>query len=149
MLKNISPILTPDLLWALAAMGHGDRLVIVDANYPAYSRHQRTILLPGVTLVEAVKEILSLLPVDDFIEFPAMRMVSDGGAPSMLPVHLEVQALLNSAEGRSVGFQAVERTPFYELASKAFAVVATTDNSAYGCFVLTKGVVRTSANPGA
>lgn len=142
MLKNIPVRLTPDLLWALAAMGHGDRLAIVDANYPAYSKHERVIPMPGVSLVDAVRDIVRLMPVDDFVEQPAACMVPDQQPSHVADVHLVVQKILDEAEGRAVGMRAVERTPFYELASTAFAVVATTDNRAFGCFILTKGVIR-------
>ena len=144
MLKGIPPTLPPDLLWVLAAMGHGDRLAIVDANYPAHSRHQRVIHLPGVSLVQAVRDILQLLPVDDFVEQPACRMVPDGEPRHVADVHRDIQQLLDAAESRQVNVQAVERTPFYELASGAFGVVATSDNRAFGCFILTKGVIRAS-----
>lgn len=146
MLKSVPPTLTPDLLWALAAMGHGDRLVVVDANYPAYSHHERVMPLPGVSLVRAVGDILKLLPVDDFIEHPVCRMIPDGESGHVADVHRDIQELLDAAEGRQVKMQAVERTPFYELAAGAFGVVATTDNRPYGCFILTKGVIRSPGN---
>lgn len=142
MLKTIPPTLTPELLWVLAAMGHGDRLAIVNANYPAYSRHDRVIALPGVSLVDAITAILQLMPVDDLIDMPAFRMVPDGKPDDMPEVHRDVQRLLDAAEGRAVGMQAVKRTPFFELAETSFAAVATTDNRPFGCFVFTKGVVR-------
>jgi len=142
MLKQIPRSLTPDLLWALAAMGHGDRLALVDANYPAYAKHKRVMALPGVSLLDAARDILRLLPVDDFSEFPAFRMVPDGEKDHVAAVHREIQQLLDTAEQRKVGMQAIERTPFYELASTAFAAVATTDNRAFGCFIFTKGVIK-------
>jgi L-fucose mutarotase len=105
MLKTIPATLSPDLLWTMAAMGHGDRLVIVDANYPAYSRHRRIIPLIGVPLTTAIADILRLMPVDDFIDMPAFRMVPDGELEHVANVHREVQQLLNAAERRPVGMQ--------------------------------------------
>lgn len=145
MLKTIPPTLTPDLLWVLAAMGHGDRLALVNANYPAYARHARVIALPGVSLVAAFTDILQLMPVDDLADLPAFRMVPDGEPGEVPQVHRDVQQVLDAAEGRAVGMQAVERTPFFALAGSAFAAVATTDNRPFGCFVITKGVVRAAA----
>ena len=113
MLKTIPPALTPDLLWVLAAMGHGDRLAIVNANYPAYSRHERVIVLPGVSLMDAISAIVQLMPVDDVTDMPAFRMVPDGKPDDLVEVHRDVQRLLDAAEGRAVGMQAVERTPFF------------------------------------
>ncbi len=143
MLKTIPPALTPELLWVIAAMGHGDRLAIVNANYPAYARHERVIALAGVSLVDAVTAILQLMPVDDTIDLPAFRMVPEGQAGDMPQVHRDVQLALEVAEGRAVRMQALERTSFFELAETSFAAVATTDNRPFGCFVITKGVVRT------
>lgn len=142
MLKAIPPALTPDLLWAIAAMGHGDRLALVNANYPAYSRHGRVIALAGVSLVDALTAILQLMPVDDVVDPPAFRMVPDGQPGDLPAVHRDVQQVLDAAEGRAVRMQALQRMPFFDLAATAFAVVATTDNRPFGCFVITKGVVR-------
>ena len=143
MLKTIPPVLTPDLLWVIAAMGHGDRLAIVNANYPAWSRHERVIALPGVSLVSALTAILQLMPLDDIGDTPAHRMVPDGRPDDITEVHRDAQQVLDIAAQREVAMQAVERTPFLELAGTAFAVVATTDNRPFGCFLITKGVVRT------
>lgn len=141
-LKTIPPALTPDLLWAIAAMGHGDRLALVNANYPAWSRHSRVIALPGVPLVDALGAILQLMPVDDLGDSPAVCMVPDGQPQATQAVHREVQQVLDAAEGRTVPMQAVGRAPFLALAGTAFAAVATTDNRPFGCFLITKGVVR-------
>ena len=141
MLKGIPRTLGPDLLWALAAMGHGDRLAIVDANYPAHSHSTRVIPLAAVPLVDAVTDVLTLYPVDDFLEPAAFRMVPDGEPDAEFDVHRDVERVTSAKEGRPVRFEAVERTRFYELAAGCFATVATTDDRPYGCFVITKGVV--------
>jgi L-fucose mutarotase len=142
MLKTIPPVLTPDLLWTLAAMGHGDRLALVNANYPAYARHERVIMLPGVSLVDAAAAILQLMPVDDLGGTPVSRMVPDGQPGQIADAHHDVQRVLDAAENRAVPMQALERTPFFALASTAFAAVLATDNRPFGCFLITKGVVR-------
>lgn len=142
MLKTIPPILPPDLLWVLAAMGHGDRLAVVNANYPAYSWHDRVIALPGVTLVDAITAILRLMPLDDITGGPVLRMVPDGDPGHMAEVHQDVQEVANAAEARPVGSQPVARAAFFDLAKSSFAAVATTDNRPFGCFMLTKGVIR-------
>lgn len=144
MLKTIPPTLTPDLLWTIAAMGHGDTIAVVDANYPAYSRHRKVVTLPGMSVVTIIKDILRYLPVDDFIEAPVTRMVPDGEPSFHAEAHLDVQTLIDEAEGRTVSVRALERSMFYREAAEAFAVIATTDDRPYGCFILTKGVVRTA-----
>ncbi|MBN9409398.1 MAG: ribose ABC transporter [Burkholderiales bacterium] len=142
MLKTIPPVLTPDLLWCLAAMGHGDRLVLANANYPAHSRHERVVTLAGVSLLAAARSIVQLMPIDDLGGPAAHRMVPDGRPDDVMDVHRDVQQELDAAEGRPVPLQPLERAAFFDLAASAFVVVATTDNRPFGCFVLTKGVVR-------
>lgn len=141
MLKGIDPVLTPELLHVLASMGHGDELVLVDRNFPAVSVGRRVVRLDGCDLPRAASAVLSLFPVDTFIERPvaAMAMVD---TPDVVPdVQSDVFALVDAAEGRSVAVERVERFAFYERARQAFAVVTTTEDRPYGCVVLTKGVV--------
>jgi L-fucose mutarotase len=140
-LKTIPALLTPDLLHSLALMGHGDRLAIVDSNYPAASRHVRVHPLFGATTLDAARAILTLFPLDDFVEPAAVRMVPDGDRGFRSESHDDLEAELTRVEGREVRAEPVERTPFYELARGAFAVVHTTDPRPFSCFVLTKGVV--------
>ena len=146
MLKNIDPILSPDLLQVLAAMGHGDDIVVVDANFPADSVARQTVTgklirLDGVDAVQAVSAILSVFPLDSFVEAPARRM-EIVGAPDEIPeVQQEVQREIDDAEGQSLPMASVERFAFSEEAKKAYAVVATTEGRAYGCFMLKKGVI--------
>ena len=141
MLKGIDPVLTPELLHVLASMGHGDELVLVDRNFPAVSVGRRVVRLDGCDLPRAARAILSLFPVDTFVERPvaAMQMVD---TPDVVPdVQQDVFALVDAAEGREVGVERVERFAFYERAKRAFAVVTTTEDRPYGCVALTKGVV--------
>ncbi len=146
MLKNIDPILSPDLLRVLAAMGHGDDLVVVDANFPADSVARQTVVgklvrLDGVDAVQAVRAILSVFPLDSFVEAPARRM-EIVGAPDEIPeVQQDVQREIDDAEGQDLPMASIERFAFYEEAKKAYAVVATTEGRAYGCFLLKKGVI--------
>ena len=142
MLKGLDPLLTPELLHALAAMGHGDEIVLVDCHFPAVTMARRLIRLDGVTLPQAARAVLSVMPVDDFVDEPvaAMQMVD---TPDVIPeVQTEVFALVSAAEGREVGVERVERFAFYERARKAYAIIATGENRPYGCVALGKGVVR-------
>ena len=141
MLRNVPALLTPDLLHSLALMGHGDRLAIVDANYPAAARHARVHTLFGVTTLDAARAIMTLFPLDDFVEPAALRMVPDGEPSFRSASHDEMDAELTRSEGRPVRAAAVERTAFYARAGEAFAVVHTTDPRPFSCFVITKGVV--------
>jgi L-fucose mutarotase len=146
MLKNLHPLLTPELLAALAAMGHGDELVLCDANFPADSvarttTHGRPIRLAGANAPEAARAILSLLPLDSFVDTPALRMAVTDAPDSLPDVQREVQKAIDAAAGRTLPLGALERFAFYERARCAYAVVATGERRFWGCFVFAKGLV--------
>lgn len=141
MLKNIDPLLNAELLGHLAAMGHGDVLAIVDRNYPAASTAQRLVTLSGVDVPTAARAILSVFPVDTFVEPAVLRMGAVGDEETVQQVHAALQEVVDAAEGRAVPSAAVERFAFYERVASAYLVVATTEDRPYGCFLLTKGVV--------
>ena len=141
MLKGIPAALTPDLLWALSAMGHGDTLAVVDANYPAYALHSRVLPLAGVDITDAVEAIATVMPVDRAIEPAVFAMAPDGDAGAAIESHVAVGDVLTASEGRAVSVGPVERTRFYAQAKEAFAVVLTGETRSYACFLITKGVV--------
>lgn len=147
MLKNVHPLLTPELLHVLALMGHGDDLVVCDANFPADSVaratvHGRAVPLAGSDAPGAIGAILSVYPLDTFVETPALRMAPDDTPHDQLPaVQREVQAIVDADAGRPLPLGPVERFAFYDLARRAYAVVATGERRFWGCFVLKKGVI--------
>jgi L-fucose mutarotase len=158
-LKGIDSLLHADLLYLLAAMGHGDELAIVDRNFPAASRSQRLVRLDGADLLAAGRAILSVFPVDDFVPEPVtgMRVVDgplggSGGSPPRAStdetpqVQLDFLRLVEESEGRPVTMASVSRHDFYARASAAFGVVVTSEARAYGCVLLTKGVIRGPAD---
>jgi L-fucose mutarotase len=140
-LKNIDPLLGPDLLRHLAAMGHGDVLALVDRNFPAESTARRLVSLPGVDVVTAARAILTIFPVDTFVEPAVLRMGPVDEEHTRLPVHAELEEVVAQAEGRPVEVAAVPRFDFYARSADAYVVVSTTESRPYGCFLLTKGVV--------
>ncbi|RAR58441.1 L-fucose mutarotase [Paraburkholderia unamae] len=146
MLKNLDPLLNADVLQALRAMGHGDELVVCDANFPADSVARATVLgkllrIDGADAPRAVRAILSVLPLDTFVEAPAMRMEVVGEPATIPTVQREAQAEVDAAEGRAVPFAPIERHAFYARARKAYCVIATGEARGYGCFVFAKGVL--------
>ena len=146
MLRNLDPVLSADLLWVLAAMGHGDDLALVDANHPAQTIARATtsgklIRLPGLTMERAARAILSVLPIDDFEPGPLRRMEVVGDAAAIPEVQRAVQAEIDKALGRAAPLAGIERFAFYEAARAAFAVVQVGDPRPYGCFLLRKGVI--------
>ena len=150
MLKSIDPFLNADVLYALQAMGHGDDLILCDANFPADSVARQTVLgrllrIDNVTAARAARAILSVLPLDSFVDAPALRMEIVGKPDEVPPVQSEVQAEVDAAQGRPSPMGGVERFAFYDLAKKAYCVIQTGERRFYGCFVFKKGVIGPDA----
>jgi L-fucose mutarotase len=148
-LKNINPLLNADVLQALRAMGHGDDLIICDTNFPAdsVSRHTDLGLLLRIdaSAAEVVKAVLSVYPLDTFVDDAAARMEVVGNPTEILPVMSEVQAEVDRAEGKSWPMITVERYAFYERAKQAYCVIQTGERRFYGCFAFRKGVIPLDA----
>ena len=150
MLKSIDPFLNADVLYALRAMGHGDDLILCDTNFPADSVARQTVLgrllcIDNVTAARAARAILSVLPLDSFVDAPALRMEIVGKPDEVPPVQSEVQAEVDAAQGRPSPMGGVERFAFYDLAKKAYCVIQTGERRFYGCFVFKKGVIGPDA----
>lgn len=139
MLKSINPLLTGDLLAILADMGHGDEIVITDANFPAVAVAERLVQIPGINASSIVEAILSLMPLDDFVDFPAAVMDAPGDRPT---IYAEFEAIIESAEKRRIPLDPIDRFAFYDRSKTAFAVVSTGERRLYGNIILKKGVVR-------
>ena len=143
MLKNIDPILNADVLYALRAMGHGDDLVIADTNFPSDSVARETVLGEVLRIessaAKVVRAVLSLYPLDTFVDDAVARMEVVGEPNKLLPVMEEVQAEVLAAGGsKMIG---IERFAFYERSKKAYAVIQTGERRFYGCFAFRKGVI--------
>ncbi|HET7411776.1 MAG TPA: RbsD/FucU family protein [Pararhizobium sp.] len=150
MLKGLNPLLNADVLHALRSMGHGDYLVVADTNFPADSiarqtRLGRLLRIDNVTAAEAIAAILSLMPLDTFVDDAAQRMEIVGAPDEIPPVQREVQAVIDKAEGKSWPLTSIERYAFYERAKSAYCVIQTGERRFYGCFCLTKGVLPPDA----
>jgi L-fucose mutarotase len=146
MLKSIDPALNADVLYALRAMGHGDDVIICDTNFPADSVARQTVLgkllrIDNVTAARAAKAVLSVMPLDSFVDHPALRMEIVGKPQEVPPVQAEVQVEIDKAEGKSWPMGSIERFAFYDLARKAYCVIQTGERRFYGCFVFKKGVI--------
>ena len=144
MLIGINTLLNADVLYALRAMGHGDDLIIADTNFPSDSIARETILGDVLRIessaAEVVRAVLSVYPIDTFVEDAAGRMEVVGEPKTILPVMEEVQAEV-TAVGGPKEMMSIERYSFYERAKKAYAVIQTGERRFYGCFALRKGVV--------
>ena len=142
MLINIDPILSPELLYALRSMGHGDKLVLADANFPSASLAKKLIRLDGVNIPNAAKAILSELPLDSFVDYPVERMEIDDNPDEIDDVHQDLIDVLKISAGDKWKVGSIERFKFYEEAKQAYMIVSTTDARAFGCFIITKGVIK-------
>lgn len=150
MLKGIDPVLNADVLRALRAMGHGDELILTDTNFPSDSIARQTVTgkllrIDNVTAGRAARAILSLMPLDSFVEHPALRMEIVGKPGEIPAVQAEVQAEIDAAEGKSLPMGSIERFAFYERAKSAYCIIQTGERRFYGCFVFKKGVLPPEA----
>ncbi|MBQ3507101.1 MAG: fucose isomerase [Clostridia bacterium] len=144
MLKNIPPILSPEMLKVLCEMGHGDRLVIADANFPSESIGKNAIVLraDGHGATELLDAILRLFPLDTYVDHPVSLMQVTPGDPVETPVWDEYKAVVRQYEARGErAFGEIERFAFYEEARKAYAIIATGEKALYANIILQKGVI--------
>ena len=146
MLRNFDNRLNADVIRCLRAMGHGDDLVICDTNFPADQVARQTVTgkllrMDNLTAAEAIDAILSVLPLDSFVDKPASRMEIVGKPGDVPPVQAEVQAVIDKWEGKPWPMGSLERFAFYDAARKSYAVIVTGETRFYGCFILKKGVI--------
>ena len=142
MLINVDPLLNPEILSLLRSMGHGDKLVLADANFPSASLAKKLIRLDGANIPNAAKAILSVLPLDSFVDYPVERMEIDDNPDEINDVHQDLIDVLKLSAGDKWKVGSIERFKFYEKAKQAYMIVSTTDARAFGCFIITKGVIK-------
>lgn len=141
MLLGISRLISPELIKILMEMGHGDEIVLADANFPSASHAQRLIRADGHGIVELLKAILDLLPLDTYVEHPVVLMGVVPGDSVKTPIWDQYRELIESVTARSEVLEQVERFAFYEKARRAYAIVATGETSLYANIILKKGVM--------
>ena len=144
MLKGINPLLNADVLHVLRAMGHGDDLIIADTNFPSDSVARQTIygklLRIDASAANVVQAVLSVMPIDTFVDDAAARMEVVDEPKTILPVMTEVQDKVSAVDGPN-RMLPIERFSFYERAKKAYAIIQTGERRFYGCFAFRKGVI--------
>ena len=141
MLKAIPPLLGPDLLHILRAMGHGDEIVIVDANYPAESAGPPVVRLDGASATDALDAILTLMPLDTFVDEQAFGMEVVGNPKKREQTHKDFDRLIKKHEP-GMALALIERFAFYERARDCYAIVQTGERRLYGNVLLKKGIIR-------
>lgn len=142
MLQGISRLLTGDVLKILCDMGHGDELVIADANFPAETMARRLIRLPGVDGGQLLEALLPLFPLDTYVEAPACVMALTQSDQVKGMPEPEVWQVYRELTGVELG--QIERFAFYGRARQAYAVIQTGEERQYGNLLLVKGVVKSS-----
>ena len=142
MLINVNPLLSPEILSLLRSMGHGDRFVLSDANFPSYSHNSTLLRMDGLNIPEAAKAILSVFPLDSFVSESVQRMEIDNKPDEINEVQQDLINIVREVSGDNWKVGSIERQKFYNEAKKAFAVITTSDTRPYGCFIFTKGVLK-------
>ena len=145
MLININPILSPELLFHLRSMGHGEKIILADANFPANTSNDQVIRLDGVDIKDATSAILSVFPLDSFIVSqggsPVLRMEVDDKPDELTETHKEFIEAVKKVSGENWKVGSISRQDFYKEAKKAYCIITTTDARPFGCFIITKGVI--------
>ncbi|MCB2136144.1 MAG: ribose ABC transporter [Rhodobacteraceae bacterium] len=141
MLRNIDPILSPDLLHALRTMGHGDEIVIADANFPGSSLGPICIRADGLSASTVLRAVLSVMPLDTFDPNPALSMQVVGDPAKVPPAVADFQGLIDAVADNPAAIHPLERFAFYDRAAEAFAIVQTGDTRLYANIILKKGVI--------
>lgn len=141
MLIGIDPILNPDILHALRAMGHGDEIVIADGSFPAETVARRLVRMEASDMPRMLRAVLSVLPIDESEPDPVLGMEVIGEPDTIMPAHEAIGAILDDVTGGTVRLKRIERYAFYERAKQAFAVIATGERLFYGNVIVRKGTV--------
>ncbi len=145
MLKLIPALLGPELLATLRAMGHGDEIAIVDANFPAEHLGPKVMRVDGRSATDVLDAILTLMPLDEFVDQAAFGMAVVGNPDAREPIYALFEDIITRHEP-GMGFTTLERFAFYDRARSAAAIVQTGENRLYGNIILKKGIIRPSAD---
>lgn len=143
MLKNIPDIISSDLMKVLMDMGHGDEIVIGDANFPAVKMGERVVNAKGHGVPEILEAILKFLPLDSFVDKPVVLMKTGPQFKENPPIWEEFRKIIEQSDEKDnfTEFGFVERFDFYDRTRKSFAVINTSETSLYACIILKKGVL--------
>ena len=141
MLKNIPSVISPELMYVLMEMGHGDEIVLADGNFPAASVAQRLIRCDGHGVPEILEAVLKFFPLDQYVDNPVALMAVVPGDKTKPKIWEEYRKIIEASGEKFTDFEFVERFAFYERAKKSYAVVATSEKALYANIILKKGVL--------
>jgi len=140
MLKGISPLISPELLAALATMGHGDEIILADAHFPAETFNDKVIRADGLKIPALLEAILPLLELDAYVPTPLFMMAAVAGDTLDPQVETSYRAAIEKHLPNAPATERIDRFAFYDRAEDAFAVVMTGELAKYGNIILKKGV---------
>ena len=140
MLKNVPKIVSPELLKVLCEMGHGDEIVIADANYPSGTNGKRVVRADGLGGVKLLEAILDLIPLDTYAEFNMLLMNTTNG-DSTPEIWAEYKKAAN-AKDQNLRLGFLERQEFYDRSKNAYAIIASGEEAVYATIILKKGVIK-------
>ncbi|MBM6953218.1 RbsD/FucU family protein [Enorma phocaeensis] len=141
MLKGVPAVISPELLKILAEMGHGDEIVIADANYPAASTAKHLVRADGISAPQILDAVLTLMPLDTYVEAPValMATVGDDPRPEIWDTY---RVIIDEKAGADKAIEHVSRFDFYDRGANAYAVIATGEHALYANLILKKGVIN-------
>ena len=142
MLKNIPSVISPELMYVLMEMGHGDEIVLADGNFPAANVAQRLIRCDGHGVPEILEAVLKFFPLDIYVEQPVALMSVVPGDDTKPTIWEDYRKIIKASGEKFSDFEFVERFDFYERAQDAYAVVATSEKALYANIILKKGVIK-------
>ncbi len=140
MLKGISPIISPELLAALARMGHGDEIILADAHFPGEKYNDYVIRADGLKIPELLAAILPLYELDSYADNPLIMMAAVEGDELDPTVEESYMVSIKETNPDAAAAKRIDRFDFYDRAEEAFAVVMTGETAKYGNIILKKGV---------
>jgi L-fucose mutarotase len=141
MLRSLNPLLSPELLFTLASMGHGDDIAVVDANFPGDSCADRLIRLDGISATDVLEAVLSVMPLDSYVPNPAISMQVVDAPDEIPPVVAAFQKVIDTVADNPAPIQGAERFDFYDRAKASYAIIQTGETRLYGNLLVKKGVI--------
>ena len=143
MLKGISKLVSPELIKILCEMGHGDEIVIADANFPSANYGQRVVRADGIKGVDMLEAILKLIPLDTYSD-PNMILMQlmDCDVGKINPTIWEEYKNIAKSIDANVKVGNIDRFEFYDRAKQAYAVIATGEEAVYANIIIKKGIIK-------
>ena len=146
MLINVNPLISPEILAFIRSMGHGDKFVLSDANFPSYSQGNKVFRMDGLNVPQAAEALLTHFPLDSFVPHPVQRMEVDEKPDEINEVQAELISKVKEISGENWEVGSIERQQFYVEAKKTMAIIITSETRPYANVIFTKGVLKSDGS---